>query len=249
MEFLQFSLFSPLHLCVLMILTLGFVGIYFLKSNKILVYFLAFVPLLQILIFHFKHIYFKTYETGRFLPFHLCTITAILCPIALLWNDKRVEFFKYLAIFWGFVPALLAILFPDMGLNDGLTSFRFWEFFGSHTMIAWSAFYIALNSDFHFSLLKLKTWKKIFTSFVLLLLLAFGIAYPINRFLGANYMYLMGRANVGMDFLPTGFYYLPALLGLSLMVFILEAMLFWILNYLKKTKDQKNVDTLASVKL
>ena len=228
---MQFSLFNNLHLTVFLFLVISLVIVYYFRSNKQLKYILASVLITQVIIFNTKHLLDGTYDITRYLPLHLCTISAILAPIALLTKNKTTQ---DLVLFWGLIPALLAIILPDMNSQDGLMSFRFWEFFVSHIFIVLSAFYLSIHSSSKFSLLKLDTWRKITVSFLILIIVAFGIVYPINYLLNSNYMYIIAKASVGMDFLPSGSLYLPALLALSFVVFVLEAFLYNILNIFKK---------------
>ena len=128
----EFIIFGNLHKLVLLSLLIGSILVYFFRSNKMLRYLLAVVLILQIIAFNGYHILGGTYDIYRYLPLHLCTVSAILCPIALLTKSSILN---NLVLFWGLIPAMLAILLPDMGQNEGIQSFRFWEFFVSHIFI------------------------------------------------------------------------------------------------------------------
>lgn len=227
----RFQLFGSLHIGVLAVTFFGIILVLLLRSKPWLRYLLALVLIAQIITFNVYHITNNSYDISRFLPLHLCTISAILAPIALLTRNNII---KDLTLFWGLVPAFLAILLPDMGANDGLTSFRFWEFFVSHVFIVLSAVYLSIHSYSKFSILSFETWKKIIISFVVLVLYAFGFVYPVNKILGSNYLYLMSKASNGMGFLPDGQFYLPTLIFLSLVVFVATSFIYWILNIFKR---------------
>ncbi len=231
----EFILFGPLHLAVLASILIGGLLVYVFRSNSLLRYFLASVLVAQLIAFNGFHILGGTYDIYRYLPLHLCTISAILCPIALLTKNRILS---DLVLFWGLIPALLAIALPDMGRSEGVYSFRFWEFFVSHVFIVLSAVYISFHTESKFSINNFDTWKRIVIAYFTLCLYAIGIVMPINYVLGngANYLYLVNKASNGMAFLPDKPYYVAALFALSLVVFVIEAIIYMILNNFKKIK-------------
>jgi hypothetical integral membrane protein (TIGR02206 family) len=232
-DYLEFKLFGPLHIAVIITTFLGVILIQILRSNNRLKYFLAFGLIAQILAFNLFHIIRGSYDIYRYLPLHLCTLSAFLAPFALLTKNRVIS---NLLLFWGLIPAFLAILFPDMGSSEGILTFRFWEFFLSHILIVLSAFYISIHSDLLFKLRDFSTWKEIVISFFVLALYAFGLVYPINILLGneANYLYLLKKSSNGMSFLPEGSLYIPSLIILTLIVFIIEAIIYRLYNFFKR---------------
>jgi hypothetical integral membrane protein (TIGR02206 family) len=231
---LEFRLWGPLHQGVLGALVLGIVLVIWLRNKKWLRYGIAAVLILQFLIFTVYHLLNGSYDVVRFLPLHLCTVSALLVPWALVSKNTIA---KDVVLFWGLIPALLAIVLPDMGASDGLNSFRFWEFFTSHIFIILGVVYLSIHDSSKFALNQFSTWRKIFLAFILLILYAFGIVYPINHFLKSNYLYLSQKASVGMDFIPNGPLYLPSMLFLAFSVFIVTAVLYWLVNWFKKFKN------------
>jgi hypothetical integral membrane protein (TIGR02206 family) len=238
LELDRFQLFGTLHIGVLTVAFVGVLLVLAFRSQTWLRFLLAGVLIAQVITFNIYHITNNSYDIARFLPLHLCTVSAILAPIALITRNNVI---KDLVLFWGLIPAFLAILLPDMGASDGLTSFRFWEFFVSHTFIVLSAVYLSIHSYSKFSLSKFDTWKKIIISFTVLVLYSFGFVYPLNKILGSNYLYLMGKASNGMGFLPDGTLYLPTLIFLSLIVFIATAVIYWVLNIFKRYGDKNAI--------
>jgi hypothetical integral membrane protein (TIGR02206 family) len=231
----EFILFGPLHLAVFASLVIGGILVYIFRSNRLLRYFLAAVLIAQLVAFNGYHILGGTYDIYRYLPLHLCTISAVLCPIALLTKNRILS---DLVLFWGLIPALLAIALPDMGRNEGLNTFRFWEFFVSHVFIVLTAIYISFHTDSKFIITHFDTWKKIVIAYFTLCLYALGIVMPINYVLGngANYLYLVNKASNGMAFLPDKPLYVPSLFALTLIVFVIESMIYMLINHFKKIK-------------
>jgi hypothetical integral membrane protein (TIGR02206 family) len=237
--FNQFTLFGPLHLLVILVMAIGVVVIFLTRTNKQVKYVLAGVLIAQILAFNTKHIVGGTYQIGNYLPLHLCTLSAILAPLALLTKNKIIQ---TLFLFWGLVPALLAVLFPDVSPAESYTSFRFWEFFVSHVFIVLSALYVAIHSDSKFMLNKFSTWKQIIVAYLVLVMYTIGIVIPINYLLNSNYLYMTRKASNGMGFLPDGQLYGPSLFVMALLVFILEAVIYSLfVSYKQYAKDKRDL--------
>jgi hypothetical integral membrane protein (TIGR02206 family) len=179
---------------------------------------------LQIIVFNAWHIINQDYDLTRFLPFHLCTISAYISVIALIMNK---EWLYKLQFFWSPVAAAIALLLPEMGANENFPNFRFIEFFWSHSLIVIIGFWIIFSGK-----LKLK-YVDVWIYFIGLITFAFGIVFWINKYLGANYMYLMKKTAGSMDFLPSEPYHVFGLLGIFLAVFHLQ---FFIWKFCNKTK-------------
>ncbi len=235
-QFNEFTLFGPLHLLIILALIVGILLVFLFRSDKRLRYILAAVLIIQIVAFNSKHLINGTYSIENYLPFHLCTLSAIIAPIALLTKNKLLQ---TLLLFWGFIPALLAILLPDVSRTENFTTFRFWEFFVSHIFIVFSSLYLAIHTDSKFLLNKFSTWKQIVLSYVILSIYAIGIVFPINYILNSNYLYLARKSSNGMGFLPDGQLYLPSLFTLAFLVFILEAFIYSLfVGYKNYTKNR-----------
>jgi hypothetical integral membrane protein (TIGR02206 family) len=227
---MPFTIFGLSHLIIIFV-TIFFSWITFFQiklgeQNKSkLNLFLACLLGLQIIVFNSWHIFHQDFDLTRFLPFHLCTISAYISVLALISNK---DWLYKLQFFWSPVAAAVALLLPEMGANENFPNFRFIEFFWSHSLIVIIAFWIIFSGR-----LKLK-YIDIWIYFVSLVAFAFGIVFWINQYFGANYMYLMKKVSGGnMDFLAHEPYHVFGLLGIFLLVFHLQ---FFVWKFCNRTK-------------
>jgi hypothetical integral membrane protein (TIGR02206 family) len=218
----DFSLFGPIHIVVILItIALSFLT-YFQKHLKPQAVqktslILSFLLFCQILAFNSWHILHQDFDLTKFLPLHLCSLSAYISTLALILNKSWLYKLQF---FWATIPALIALLLPDMGKGENFPSFRFVEFFWSHLLIVVIAFFIIFGGKLQLKYLDI--WKY----FGVLIVFAFGIVFPINKVLGGNYMYLMSRPTGGqMDFLPQEPFHTFGLLTIFLVVFHLQ---YWI---------------------
>lgn len=181
----DFNPFNIAHIVVLIILLIGIIGVYTLPKNKKyrlhIRYTLAILLILQIITFNSYHLINNSFDIQRFLPFHLCSISAYLVSFALLSKNNLIKAITY---FWAPVAAFMAIVFPAMGTNDNFPSFRFIEFFWSHLLIVIGVFFII-----HVDKPTIK-WKHMWISYGILAVYSL-IVYGINLALDANYLYLI----------------------------------------------------------
>jgi hypothetical integral membrane protein (TIGR02206 family) len=219
----SFGIFGSTHLAVLGLLLIGAVSIWFaLPRLSPFVQSIVRKTILAGLItqftaFHLWHLYFNDYDIARFLPFHLCTISVVLLIYTLIFDNK---FINKLVLFWSPVSALVAIVLPDMAASENFPSFRFWEFFGSHVLIIWAVIYI-------FRIQKVAVSFKDFLVAFACLVGILPFVYGINLVLGSNYMYLMNKASGGqMSFLPAEPWHVVGLLGIFLVVFFVEYLVY-----------------------
>jgi hypothetical integral membrane protein (TIGR02206 family) len=219
----DFRIFGNSHLAVLAILFSGSLSIWFLvpKLNlniqKITKNLLLIGLILQFAIFNLWHWYFATYNITRFLPLHLCTISVLLLIFTLIFDNK---FVNKLVLFWSPVSAFLAIILPDIATSENFPSFRFVEFFSSHVLIIWAVIFI-------FRIQKTFVSFKDFLVAFACLVGVLPFVYGINLVLGSNYMYLMNKASGGqMSFLPTEPWHIAGLLGIFLVVFFVEYLVY-----------------------
>jgi hypothetical integral membrane protein (TIGR02206 family) len=219
----DFKIFGTSHLVILAILLIGSLLIWFLipklnsNTQKLTKNLLLAGLILQFVVFNLWHWYFGTYDVTRFLPLHLCTISAILLIFTLIFDNK---FVNKLVLFWSPVSAFLAIALPDMNASENFPSFRFLEFFGSHVLIIWAVIFI-------FRVQKtLANFKDLVVSIVILIV-TLPFIYLLNLWIGSNYMYLMRKPNGGqMDFLPAEPWHVAGATGLVIIVFFLEFLVY-----------------------
>lgn len=159
---------------------------------------------------------------STYLPFHLCSIASLVCAFALLTLNRRLI---VLGFFIGFIPALAAILTPEL-IYD-FPHFRFILFFGQHITISLSALFLLLDNRLHITL------KDTFESYAVLLTYAAFIGFLINPLLGSNYLFLSSKpvASTPLDFLGEGFWYYVNACLLALVLFLA---LFWLAKALRR---------------
>lgn len=127
-------------------------------------------------------------------PLHVCDLTAILGPIALL---TRVRLLRTTVYFWALGLSVWGLITPT--LNWGPTTMDFWLFWISHGLVMLYAFYECVVRDY----------RPTATDFGLALLMTLGyvaIVLPINlAHPGWNYGYLADvpvSVRTPLDFLP-----------------------------------------------
>ena len=201
------------------------------KQQSTIQTFLAFLLSLQIIVFNSWHLYFGSFDITRFLPFHLCTISAYISVLALL--IKKNWLYK-LQFFWAPAGAFVALVLPDIGANENFPSFRFIEFFWSHSLIVIISFWIIATQN-----LQLK-YSDVWKYFGLLLVFCFGVVFWINKLIGSNYMYLMNKPSGGqMNFLPSEPYHVLGLVGILLLIFNVQ---FFVWKYLVSRRFKSKFD-------
>jgi hypothetical integral membrane protein (TIGR02206 family) len=122
------------------------------------------------------------------LPLNLCSLSAILSGIVLL---RRNQLAYEILLFWGISGATHSILTPEMTLgNDGWYGY---DYYLSHAGIILSAIYLTVVLGMR---PRAYSWLKIFLYTQLVLITVF----MIDKFIGANYMYLVAKPVVENPF-------------------------------------------------
>lgn len=225
---MPFTLFGISHLILIFFTILFSVSTFWAnklssKQQSIVQVFLGLLLLTQIIVFNSWHLYFKDFDFARFLPFHLCTISAYISVFALLFKKNWLY---QLQFFWAPAGASVALVLPDIGANENFPSFRFVEFFWSHSLIVIISFWIIATHN-----LKLK-YSDVWKYFGLLLAFCFGVVFFINKLIGSNYMYLMNKPIGGqMNFLPSEPYHILGLVGILLLIFNIQ---FFVWKYFEE---------------
>ncbi|WP_217587118.1 TIGR02206 family membrane protein [Lentibacillus saliphilus] len=145
-----------------------------------------------------------------YIPLHLCGIAGLVSAAALATYHKKLI---QLAYFIAFIPALLALLTPEL-IYD-YPHFRFWKFFLHHLAISWSGLFLVLTS--HVTI----TWKTMWTAYISLLSYAAVIGFVLNPMLNANYLFLARptSADTLLSILGSGVWYYINLCTIALVVF------------------------------
>ena len=181
----DFTLFGGSHITVLIILVAGCIATIKLPNNSHYKEFirtaLAFLLALQIIVFNSYHLLRGSFDVTRFLPFHLCSVSAYLVVLALLTKNEKVQQITY---FFAPVAATMAMVFPALGTGENFPSFRFVEFFWSHLLIVIGTVFIL-----HIDKPKI-TWRSMWVAYGCLILYTITI-YGLNILLDANYLYLI----------------------------------------------------------
>lgn len=149
---LPFVLFGPIHLVSLFIVLLCAGGIPWLVATtvwlrphqKTIARFLAFLMLLNEVIYHVYWQRLGAWSASTALMFHMCGISIMLLPWLFELPRGRVQQYLFeLVYFWGIGGALQALLTPDIGYL-GFPSYKFFSFFISHGLIVTLSLYAAV---------------------------------------------------------------------------------------------------------
>ncbi|MEC5425813.1 TIGR02206 family membrane protein [Virgibacillus sp. C22-A2] len=152
-----------------------------------------------------------SWSAGESLPLHLCSIAGIIVIIGLATYNKKIITISF---FIGFLPALLAIVTPELTYN--YTHFRFWHFFIHHIVLSFASIFLLLSSSVKI------TVKYTLEAYGYLLIYAAIIGFLINPTLNSNYLFLSNTptADTLFDVLGDGIWYYINLCLLGLVVFI-----------------------------
>ena len=189
--------------------------------------------------FHITHLLIQeTYDIKIHLPLHLCGMSIYLVFIAIL-VDKT--FLKNIALTYSPFGALLAIIFPEIN-NIPFFSFGSFEFFWSHIFILIGVLYLALEPNFKYSFKQALRFGLAFIPFALL------VIYPINVWLGSNYMFLNRLTAEGpMASFPQPPMHLPVFAVVFVLVSIIQFLCYKKLNqFFKQTYTSLDRDKYKS---
>ncbi|MEK5382527.1 YwaF family protein [Niallia sp. FSL W8-0635] len=149
------------------------------------------------------------WDASVMLPFHLCSISLILCLLLLITKWELVFQVVY---FIGIIGALMAVITPELFL--GYPHFRYFHFFVTHILIIWTCLYFVLVHQY-------KPTKKGLLLAVIFLNSSAVLTWIVNRVTGGNYMFLAYKpANSSLlDYLGPYPYYLLVLEIVALALF------------------------------
>jgi hypothetical protein len=134
--------------------------------------------LLNLIIESFNGYQEGTWTAKDYLPFHLCSIASIIAIVlSIKYHEKLAQFFYY----WGLMGAITALMSPVFLF--GVYGYHYYAFYIAHGGILFVCLYLILHREFRPQ--KAYWWK----SFLYIQLVAV-IVMGINKFLGANYMFL-----------------------------------------------------------
>ena len=159
------------------------------------------------------------------LPLHACSILIWLSGFMLIFGNYRVYEFAY---FMGIGAAFQYLMTPDLGIY-GFPHFRYFQTFLSHGILLISAIYMTVVEGFR------PTWKS-FWRVVVGMNIYMGIVYPINVWLGSNYLMINGKPATAslLDLLPEWPVYILYMEALGLLTFLILYLQFMIKDWREK---------------
>ncbi|WP_379968932.1 TIGR02206 family membrane protein [Ectobacillus sp. sgz5001026] len=226
-----FQLFSEEHL--LTVLTIGLlcmclfmVRTWFAESkrNHLFCYSLAILLILAEASYHIWFLYFHIWSLGSTLPLHLSDISILLSIVMLV--TRSVSLFRFL-YFAGISSSIQAMLTPDLGIYS-FPHFRYIDFYVSHGGVILACIFMLAVEKYK------PTFRSLWMS-VLIVNLYAGCVFLINRFLHANYLYLMKKPEISsiLNYLGPWPWYLLSVEGVLIISFLLLYSPFWIKQKLR----------------
>ena len=146
------------------------------------------------------------------LPLWLCSLTAWLSPLMLIWKLERVYEFIYLM---GITGASQAILTPSLTIY-GFPHFRFIEFFVLHGALIVGAVWMTAVE-------KMRPTRSSILRVIIAINLLWAFAGLVNEIIGSNYLYTHGKLPTPslLDYLGPHPWYLLAMEGIGLALMLL----------------------------
>ena len=220
-----FELFGAAHIVVLSLFAGLVLFLPYLKSrnnkklNRRFRIIVAFVLIIDELLYHGWNIYIQEWTLQKMLPLHLCSVFVWLSAIMLLTKSFRIYEF---AFFLGIGGALQVMLTPDIG-DYNFPHFRFFQVFLSHGLIITSALYMTIVEGLRptaRSLIRVILWFNVYVVFV----------FIVNLFLGSNYLYIMHKPETAslLDAMGPWPVYIFVAEGAAFLTFILLYAPFWL---------------------
>ena len=193
----------------------------FLKISSILV-------LVMTITNHLILIFTDSWELVNNLPFHLCSISALVCCFIGFVKQKQL-LFEFL-FYAGIIGGSLSLLTPQITMYKEI-NFFYIMFYFKHASIIVIPFYMRYAMQMNLSK---RSWLKIFGLINLILI----FIIPLNSFIGSNYFYVSTPPSVNNPLIINN---LDKILGIPTYVFyweILMLILLIILYFLFKKKQQ-----------
>lgn len=215
-----FQIFSQVHIISLLVILILILIIYFnaerLRENKVDRFarnFIATALVMTEVSFQLWCAFTGVWTAEYNLPFHLCSVSTIICAIMLYKNSYKIY---RLAYFWGLGGAIPALMTPDLsGYN--YPHYVFFKYFILHGLIIIAVVYMTFVHSY-----KLDT-KSVLTAFKDLNLFAL-VVIPVDIITGGNYLFLCRKpdAITPLDYLgPWPWYIIPMGLVVLVMFFAL----------------------------
>lgn len=146
------------------------------------------------------------------LPLHACSILIWLSGFMLIFRSYAIYEFAY---FMGIGGAFQYLMTPDLGIY-GFPHIRYFQAFLSHGILLISAIYMTVVEGFR------PTWKS-FWRVVIVTNIYMVIIYPINVWLGSNYLMINGKPSTPslLDLMPDWPVYILHMEAMGIVTFLL----------------------------
>jgi len=222
----SFFLFSVEHLLplgiILVLCTLLFIFRSKLKEKskrRYLRFFLALLPLFSTALEQIWLLNEHAWSLKRNLPLHLSDLSVILAIVMLYTRSKKLFQFVYFA---GVASSIQAILTPDLG-RYSFPHFEYFEFFVSHGGVVLACIFMVLLFNYCPTLQGM--WVTI-----LIVNIYSAIVFFLNKWLGANYLYIMKKPKASslLDYLGHWPWYLLSIEMVMILSFYLLYSPFWL---------------------
>ncbi|MGM7724201.1 YwaF family protein [Metabacillus sp. Hm71] len=221
-----FRLFSIEHIITIAIIFVFCLFLFFLRRKlekqgirRVLRFFLLFL----LLVFDVSHHIWLASENAWTLkddlPLHLSDLAVLLAIVMLL--TKSLGLFQFL-FFAGLGSSIQAILTPDLG-RFSFPHFQYVEFFISHGGVVLTCLFMVLAYQYRPTLRSL--WMTV------LIVNIYGVCvFFLNKWLGANYLYIMNKPKNAslLDFLGPWPWYLLSVEVIMIISFFLLYSPFWL---------------------
>jgi len=236
----EFALFTLAHFAPILLMLAIIAAIYFFRGDirrfrkeETLRYVLAFILIVCDMSYYWRLAAAPWLSAGpaESLPIGVCCWSVILCSYMLVGKKQGLFDICY---FWLLSGSLFALLTPTVLNYTGPTRYRYYQFWGEHTLSYVAIFYMIFVHGMR------PTVKSAIKSFVALLGLA-ALAYYVNTLIpGANYLY-MARPEAApsvLDILPANFALRLSIMVLAIAAMYMLAYLPWYIRDHKEPRQQ-----------
>ncbi|MEH7417511.1 TIGR02206 family membrane protein [Neobacillus drentensis] len=197
------------------------------RKGRFLSFFLAILLLVSTTLEQTWLLYEHAWSLKRSLPLQLSDLSVILAFLMLLFRGKKLFQFMYFA---GLGSSIQAILTPDLG-RYSFPHFEYFEFFVSHGGVVLACIFMVLV--FNCSPTLQGMWVTI-----LIVNIYSGIVFFLNKWLGANYLYIMNKPKSSslLDYLGKWPWYLLSMEMVMILSFYILYSPFWLKRMKKAGK-------------
>jgi hypothetical integral membrane protein (TIGR02206 family) len=189
------------------------------RKRRNLRFFLACLLFLSTVLEQIWLLYKESWSLKEDLPLQLSDLSVILAIVMLFTKSKKLFQFLYFA---GLGSSIQAILTPDLG-RYSFPHFEYFEFFVSHGGVVLACIFMILAFNYRPTLQGM--WITI-----LIVNIYSGFVFFLNKWLGANYLYLMKKPKSSslLDYLGQWPWYLLSIEMVIILSFYILYSPFWI---------------------